>query len=398
MTRILITSLLFLSLSFFTPHTIFAGLGQTLSGKILLQVEQSGEAWYVYPETAERYYLGRPDDAYTIMRHLGLGITNANLEKVMSGDSSILDRVKGYILLQVEEHGEAYYVDPDDDSVTYMKDGTAAFSVMRSFGLGITDTNLDTIPVASDSALVDLDESYEYKTINTDVGSFNVYLVTMDKNEYDMITDTAEISDCEGDCSARYLADYIDENDATIGIHGTYFCPPDYSECAGQMNSFNPPVFNTEQNKLINESDLKYHDGPIMIYTEPRGYWMYHRASEFGTSVSAFESSSGENMLAGVAHYPSLIENGEIVVHSETVNSSQESKATRGGIGFNDDHVFLVVATGASVPDLAYIFNELGADWAINLDGGASAALYYKSAYKYGPNRLIPNAIVFKKK
>jgi len=50
-----------------------------VSGLILLDVENHGEAWYVYPVTNRRVFLGRPQDAFDIMRYLGLGITDANL-------------------------------------------------------------------------------------------------------------------------------------------------------------------------------------------------------------------------------------------------------------------------------------------------------------------------------
>lgn len=50
-------------------------LVQKREGKILLQVENKGEAWYVNPEDGLRYFLGRPADAFRVMRDLGLGIS-----------------------------------------------------------------------------------------------------------------------------------------------------------------------------------------------------------------------------------------------------------------------------------------------------------------------------------
>ncbi|MEK7122232.1 MAG: hypothetical protein AAB855_00075, partial [Patescibacteria group bacterium] len=50
-----------------------------LRGRILLQVESKGEAWYVSPTDGERHYLGRPSDAFRVMREQGLGITNVDL-------------------------------------------------------------------------------------------------------------------------------------------------------------------------------------------------------------------------------------------------------------------------------------------------------------------------------
>lgn len=65
-------------------------LAQRLSGKILLQVEQNGEAWYIYPDNQQRYYLGRPEDAFRIMRTLGLGVSDADLNRIPISPNSLL--------------------------------------------------------------------------------------------------------------------------------------------------------------------------------------------------------------------------------------------------------------------------------------------------------------------
>lgn len=57
-------------------------LAQKLSGRVLLQVQQKGEAWYINPADLKRYYLGGPADAFTILRQLGLGITDADLNTI----------------------------------------------------------------------------------------------------------------------------------------------------------------------------------------------------------------------------------------------------------------------------------------------------------------------------
>ncbi len=56
----------------------------SVKGKILLQVEQHGEAWYVHPEKCRRIYMKDGAAAYTIMRYLSLGITNNDLTKIPS--------------------------------------------------------------------------------------------------------------------------------------------------------------------------------------------------------------------------------------------------------------------------------------------------------------------------
>lgn len=51
-------------------------------GKILLQTEGRGEAWYVNPANGRRYFLGRPTDAFLVMKTLGVGISNKDFNSL----------------------------------------------------------------------------------------------------------------------------------------------------------------------------------------------------------------------------------------------------------------------------------------------------------------------------
>ena len=121
-----------------------ANLATKLKGKILLQVESNGEAWYINPDNEKRYYLGRPEDAFQVMRELGLGISNKDFDFF---DDYAPDRLSGKILLKVEDSGKAYYVNPDDLKMYYLGRPADAFRVMRELGLGITDDNLINIDI-----------------------------------------------------------------------------------------------------------------------------------------------------------------------------------------------------------------------------------------------------------
>lgn len=134
-----------LSAAFAAP----VSMGPRLQGHILLQIQQHGEAWYVNPKDKKRYYMKDGATAYQMMRQFGLGITDANLAKAQKGDKTVLSKIKGQIVLQVESKGEAYYANPDTLKLTYMKDGDAAYSLMRFQSLGISDANLNTIPVGN---------------------------------------------------------------------------------------------------------------------------------------------------------------------------------------------------------------------------------------------------------
>lgn len=181
---------------------------QRLGGYILLQVQANGEAWYVDPVSLTRSYLKNGDVAYSALRKFGLGIKNADLNKIPVGvetrfsdtdsdgdglsdkleeglktgstasdsdgdgisdgkevlqndtnplgqgslvyDAGLVSRLKGRILLQIESRGEAWYLNPKDGKRYYMKDGDAAYQIMRFLSLGITNDDLEPISVNDD--------------------------------------------------------------------------------------------------------------------------------------------------------------------------------------------------------------------------------------------------------
>src|SRR3989339_1393840 len=204
-----------------SPFMVLAeDLSQKLSGYILLQVEQNGEAWYVSPEDRMRYFLGRPADAFDLMRRQGLGITNVNLEKIPIGirgtaetdgdglgdsfeeaigtdkykkdsDSDGFDDLHevqngynflgegaapidmefsknaiGKIFLQVENKGEAWYVNPRDNKRYFLGRPADAFQIMRDLGLGISNFDLDEISAVTPSFLLSDLEKDIYSLIN----------------------------------------------------------------------------------------------------------------------------------------------------------------------------------------------------------------------------------------
>ena len=243
-----------------------------------------------------------------------------------------------------------------------------------------------------------LESTFATRTVMTTRGNFDVEVVTLQKSRFTMITDTAETSACTNGCAVRSLADYATSNDATIGINGTYFCPTEYPDCAGKTNTFLAPFFNSAARVMQNASSLIVHKGPMLAEATDGRTFFFHRTADFGSSVSAFESAHQATLGAAISNYPSLVENGIVIVESEErlAETNPTVKGLRGGIGMNDQNFFLVIAHAATVTDLAYVMQTLGAQDALNLDGGGSAALLYDSAYKVGPGRQLPNAILFR--
>lgn len=135
----------------FIPVSGRIDIAKRLSGRILLQVQENGQAWYIDPVTLYRHYLGRPSDAFDIMRSLGLGITNKDLEQIPINNNEeniitpIAQRLAGRIVLQVEENGEAWYINSLNFQRYYLGRPFDAFNLMRELGLGITNADLAQI-------------------------------------------------------------------------------------------------------------------------------------------------------------------------------------------------------------------------------------------------------------
>jgi hypothetical protein len=129
----------------FAGKAATATLATRLKGYVLLQVQANGEAWYVNPADGTRWYLKDGAAAYEIMRSLGLGISETDYAKLAAGNSALRARVNGKIVLRVEAHGEAYYLCPRTGALSYIKDGAAAYEIMRGCGLGITNADLAEI-------------------------------------------------------------------------------------------------------------------------------------------------------------------------------------------------------------------------------------------------------------
>lgn len=274
-----------------------------------------------------------------------------------------------------------------------------AFFTNYRFGADIasaSDFNPEAVRAASPTIDAGSGASYEYKTVATSRGNFDAHVVTLDRARFRMKTYDASAADCSADCAAKSLDTYVTGAGASIGIHGSYFCPPDYADCAAKINSFLWPMFDSGTGQMRNSGAIPLHEAPLIAEAQDGKLVYYRRAPPFG-SPAAFQQTHGSPLDAALGNYPGLIDGGSVIVESESrLEEAQKTvKGTRGAIGWSDGKFFLVIAKSATVIDLAYVMQSLGATHAMNLDGGGSSALIYGGAYKVGPGRALPNAIVF---
>ena len=230
--------------------------------------------------------------------------------------------------------------------------------------------------------------SYQKEAVSTSRGSFTINLLTIDLTKTKVITASAAGGDCTNACATKSLQTYISDNQAYAGMNGTYFCPPDYSDCAGKTNSFYWKLWNTPSGREINTSNGLGEQDPFLAFSSDG-------TARYFTTWQAFHTS-GFNASAGISCKPRMIENGSIVLSNADMDDKQETtKSSRGGIGIKGFTLYAVIAQSATVPDLAAVMQSLGVSYAINLDGGGSSAMAFGGSYKVGPGRSLPNAIVF---
>lgn len=402
---------LFLALSFIlpmagiAPAASAATLAQSMSGRILLDVESKGEAWYVDPIGLERHYLGRPTDAFNVMRTLALGVSEKDFQKIaqantaVTGDRIFAKKLAGRIILRVERSGESWYVNPVNLKKYYLGRPSDAFSVMRQLGLGISRANLATIQKANKDDAANTFSSYKYRQkVETERGDFyaDIVEIALSKLRLKVVTDTAGVEKCSSNCPTKTLYDYVANHKAFAAVNGSYF------DTASRSGYYFAPVYNTLSRRMMNEDQTKYPTtGPLIAFDENNKFYYFTAASEF-KSAANFENIYGVKLSAAISNKPRLIENGDIVLKTTDMDTYQRTGLTwRNAIGYTkaginpDGTVYLVFVRNATVTDLAAVMKALKMDYAMNLDGGNSTALYYNNEYKLGPGRNIPNSLLF---
>jgi len=399
MKKVIYLSIIFLVLPFFAK----ANLSSDLSGKILLNVEKNGEAWYVYPKDNRRYFLGRPADAFALMRELGLGITEHNFKKLskegssVDGNVALAENLSGKIILQVEKNGEAWYVNPDDLKIYFLGRPSDAFQVMRKLSLGISRENLARIHKPGLEESLNKYSKYIHQKIETVDGFFSIdYIeIDLDNPKLEIITDTSQNFNCEKKCQAEGLVSFVLKNDAFAAINGTYFCSSNTCE----QNYYFFPVFNSREKIFINEDELKYWTtGPVLAFDLNNKYYYFKDSREF-KSVEYFEETYSTKLQAAIGNKPRLVENGMNTLIEWDIDEKQRNlRSDRNALGIKENKLYLVVVHNSTINNLANVMKSMRMDLALNMDGGYSSALYYNDEYMVGPGRDIPNAILFKEK
>jgi hypothetical protein len=374
------------SLSFLGGSAVQAAtLAQTYSGRIVIDAQNVGRAWYVNPANHLRYPLVSAADVSYIISKLGVGISEANFQKLATagmtakGDLVLARQLSGKIIIEVAGSGAAWYVNPLDLKKHPLGSGAQALSDLLKFGVIISHDNLAKIPRAfKDDSANNFSSFKSGQKVLISSGTFYVDIaqIGLGKLTPKIITDTAGVENCSASCPTKPLGEYITNQQAFAAINGVYGLP----------------FYNSRSKVMVNQSKLNSYQ-PVIAFDENNKFYYFSAGNKF--SAKNFLTTYGANLSAAFTGRAKLVENGKIKPVAASVRTVRNAFGFKQSGANPQGTVFLVSARSATLAELAKIMKALGADYAVSLDGGAYRAFYYNDEYTVGPFSNVPNAILF---
>jgi exopolysaccharide biosynthesis protein len=227
---------------------------------------------------------------------------------------------------------------------------------------------------------------YSRQSVDTDVGTFAIDILTADLNSTRVQVETASDGDCRDNCPVATLADYVARSGGFAGINGPYFCPAEYPSCVGKTNSFDTLLMNKKKTYFNSDNNV-YSSVPAIIFSGG-GARLVGQSSEWGRDTG---------VDSVIASQPMLLSGGSITFGGDG-DPKKGSRGSRSFIGAKDNQVYIGVVRNATVAEVSHVLKALGLQSALNLDSGGSTAFYVNGKYVAGPGRLTPFGIVLVRK
>ncbi|MCB9802639.1 PDZ domain-containing protein [Candidatus Nomurabacteria bacterium] len=108
--------------------------------------------WYINRDASEKYLLKDGVSITRLLNTFGQGISNQELKKLatssesLNADYNLSHQLSGQIVLQIEENGEAWYINPLDDFRYKIDNGQIGFETAKTLALDISSDKLKDIP------------------------------------------------------------------------------------------------------------------------------------------------------------------------------------------------------------------------------------------------------------
>ena len=276
--------------------------------------------------------------------------------------------------------------------------GSFSYSMLKTFVLAETISTVSTTSTSSNAAAASqaaktatvTDSSYKDDNISinlteTTVNNTQVYVadVTVSSSEY---LKTAFAQNAYGTNVTAKTSVTAADNNAILAVNGDYYG----ANSTGYVIR-NGVVYRDTVREDSSNGDLAiYKDGSFKVIYEDQ------------ISAEQLVSDGVVNLLA---FGPALVENGEIVVDTNTEVGQAMASNPRTAIGIIDENHYIIVVSdgrtseseGLSLYQLAEVMKSYGAKTAYNLDGGGSSTLYFNGQVINNPttggNKISERAV-----
>ena len=256
--------------------------------------------------------------------------------------------------------------------------GSFSYSMLKTFVLAETISTVATTSTSSNAAAASqaaktatvTDSSYKDDNISvnlseTTVNNTQVYVadITLSSSDY---LKTAFAQNAYGTNVTAKTSVTAADNNAILAVNGDYYG----ANSTGYVIR-NGVVYRDTVREDSSNGDLAiYKDGSFNVVYEDQ--------------ISA-EQLVNDGVVNLLAFGPALVENGEIVVNTNTEVGQAMASNPRTAIGMIDENHYIIVVSdgrtseseGLSLYQLAEVMKSYGAKTAYNLDGGGSSTLYF---------------------
>jgi len=256
--------------------------------------------------------------------------------------------------------------------------GSFSYSMLKTFVLAETISTVATTSTSSNAAVASqaaktatvTDSSYKDDNISvnlseTTVNNTQVYVadITLSSSDY---LKTAFAQNAYGTNVTAKTSVTAADNNAILAVNGDYYG----ANSTGYVIRNGVVYRNTVREDSSNGDLAIYKDGSFKIIYEDQ--------------ISA-EQLVNDGVVNLLAFGPALVENGEIVVNTNTEVGQAMASNPRTAIGIIDENHYIIVVSdgrtseseGLSLYQLAEVMKSYGVKTAYNLDGGGSSTLYF---------------------
>lgn len=209
------------------------------------------------------------------------------------------------------------------------------------------------------------------------IGSYGCHVVDIDLNNPGVKLSCARTEELGH--TRMTFASIVQHHRPLAAITGTFFDPSSGAVICNLVRS----------GKLLTDG---HHGNTMMVDRDNKGHFLdtaNHAGHDLDWSKSDFAVSCG----------PTLLRNGRVVLDPPSEGFHDRGlfrHASRCGLGLTADNhlMFVSVNKGVTLGGFAYLMRQLGASYAINLDGGSSTGLYVRGRYPSRPARSLTNVLM----